>query len=104
MLGLGLDVCAGARRWGELTGRDRAVQGLVGPGKESGIIWRSVRNHGRLQVGRLCDVVYILKIMLADSWRGTGGARLEPAGWLVWSELLEESPGQKRGRQVASGD
>lgn len=88
-------------------GADRQGSGCPGPRGARKGVWNYLEiseNHGRLQVGRLCDVVYILKIMLAYSWRGTGGARLEPAGWLVWSELLEESPGQKRGRQVASGD
>lgn len=88
-------------------GADRQGPGCPGPcGTRKGV-WNYLEiseNHGRLQAGRLCDVVYILKIMLAASWRRTGGARLEPAGWLVWSELLEESPGQKRGHQVASGD
>lgn len=59
-------------------------------------------SHGGLEAGRLHEAARISEMVLAAGWRrsrGGGAARLKPAGG--WCGL---SPGQKKGRQVASGD
>lgn len=91
-------------------GRGMEVRGAYGqagtahpaPREAQKVVWDYLEvtvSHGGLEAGRLHEAARISEMVPAAGWRRSQGARLKPAGGRCGL-----SPGQKRGRQVASGD